>query len=40
MRKLGEPEDIGWAAAYLASELAQFVNGHVMVVDGGASIGF
>lgn len=40
MRKLGAPEDIGWAAAYLVSDLAMFVNGHVMVVDGGASIGF
>ena len=40
MGKLGEASDIGWASAYLASDMAKFVNGHVLVVDGGASIGF
>ena len=40
MAKLGKPEDIGWAAVYLASEAASFVTGVVFPVDGGASIGF
>ena len=36
----GEPEDIGWAAVYLASPAAKFVTGVCLPVDGGASIGF
>jgi gluconate 5-dehydrogenase len=36
----GDPEDIGWAAAYLASPAAKFVTGVCLPVDGGASIGF
>ncbi|HEY0209781.1 glucose 1-dehydrogenase [Acerihabitans sp.] len=40
MKKFGKPADIGWAATYLVSEAAAFVNGHVLVVDGGALIGF
>ena len=40
MAKLGKPEDIGWAAVYLASDAASFVTGVVLPVDGGASIGF
>ncbi len=34
----GEPEDIGWAALYLASDAAAYVNGHVLTVDGGLTI--
>lgn len=37
---LGKPEDIGWAAVYLASDQANFVTGQQLVVDGGVSIGF
>jgi gluconate 5-dehydrogenase len=37
---LGQPEDIGWAAVYLASPAAKFVTGVTLPVDGGASIGF
>jgi NAD(P)-dependent dehydrogenase (short-subunit alcohol dehydrogenase family) len=33
----GTPDDIGEAVAYLASPRAKFVNGHVLVVDGGWS---
>lgn len=40
MKRFGKPEDIGWAATYLASDAASFVSGHVLVVDGGALIGF
>jgi NAD(P)-dependent dehydrogenase (short-subunit alcohol dehydrogenase family) len=40
MAKFGNPEDIGWAAVYLASPAAGFINGVVLPVDGGALIGF
>lgn len=33
--KMGEPEDIAGAAAYLASDDARFVTGTVLTVDGG-----
>jgi gluconate 5-dehydrogenase len=33
----GRPEEIGWAATFLASDEASFVNGHVLLVDGGFS---
>ncbi len=36
----GKPEDIGWAAVYLASPAAKFVTGITLPVDGGNSIGF
>jgi NAD(P)-dependent dehydrogenase (short-subunit alcohol dehydrogenase family) len=32
---MGEPDDIAWAAVYLASEEAKFVTGTELVVDGG-----
>jgi NAD(P)-dependent dehydrogenase (short-subunit alcohol dehydrogenase family) len=38
--RFGTPVDIGWAAVYLSSPAASFVNGVVLPVDGGASIGF
>jgi len=40
MARLGTPDDVGWAAVYLASPAARFVTGVVLPVDGGASIGF
>ncbi len=38
--KFGDPDDVGWAATYLASDAARFINGQVLAVDGGALIGF
>jgi gluconate 5-dehydrogenase len=40
MARLGQPDDIGWAAVYLASPAATFVTGVTLPVDGGASVGF
>jgi len=40
MGRLGQPEDVAWAAVYLASAAGRFVTGIVLPVDGGASIGF
>jgi gluconate 5-dehydrogenase len=36
----GEPEDVGHAALFLASEASKFVNGHVLYVDGGILANF
>lgn len=38
--RMGQPDDIGWAVAYLCSPAAKFVTGTILPVDGGASIGF
>jgi NAD(P)-dependent dehydrogenase (short-subunit alcohol dehydrogenase family) len=35
--RIGKPEDIAAAVRFLCSEDASFVNGHVLVVDGGWS---
>ncbi len=36
----GQPEDVGNAALFLASQAANFVNGHVLYVDGGILANF
>ncbi len=36
----GEPEDVGNAALFLASKAADFVNGHILYVDGGILANF
>ena len=35
LKRLGEPRDVGGAVLYLASDLASFVTGQSLVVDGG-----
>jgi NAD(P)-dependent dehydrogenase (short-subunit alcohol dehydrogenase family) len=34
--RIGEPDDIAGAALFLAGDLAQWMTGHTLVVDGGA----
>ncbi|MDR1860248.1 MAG: gluconate 5-dehydrogenase [Bacteroidales bacterium] len=36
----GQPEDVGNAALFLASKAADFVNGHILYVDGGILANF
>ncbi|MGN6581394.1 MAG: SDR family oxidoreductase [Bordetella sp.] len=38
MGRWGRPEEIATAAVFLASPASSFVNGHVLVVDGGLSV--
>jgi len=35
MRRIGDPEDIGRAVAFLSSEAASYITGAVLYVDGG-----
>lgn len=37
LRRIGEPEDVGWAAVYLASDESKFVTGIELKIDGGMS---
>lgn len=36
----GEPEDIGNAALFLSSKASDFINGHLLFVDGGITANF
>ena len=38
MRRIGEPDEIGGAAVFLASDAGSFVNGHTLVIDGGTVV--
>lgn len=40
MNVLGQPEDIGWTCAFLASPAARYITGQVVLVDGGGATGF
>jgi NAD(P)-dependent dehydrogenase (short-subunit alcohol dehydrogenase family) len=35
--RVGRPEEIGWLTAYLASDKADFIQGCVIDIDGGAT---
>lgn len=37
--RLGEPDEIAHAAAYLVSDYAGFINGECLVIDGGSWLG-
>lgn len=36
----GEPEDVAYAALFLASKASNFINGHILYVDGGIMANF
>jgi 3-oxoacyl-[acyl-carrier protein] reductase len=40
LKRPGKAEDIGYAALYLVSDVANYVTGSVLVVDGGWTCGF
>lgn len=39
MKRLGEPEDVAAAAAFLLSDEASWITGQVLTLDGGLSLG-
>jgi dehydrogenase/reductase SDR family member 4 len=38
IRRIGQPDDIGYAALFLASDKSAYLTGQVMTIDGGAMI--
>jgi 2-hydroxycyclohexanecarboxyl-CoA dehydrogenase len=38
MKRLGEPEDIAYAVAFLASERAGYITGQTLSVSGGLTM--
>jgi len=39
LKRFGRPQDSAWAAVYLASDLAGWVTGQSLIIDGGGLIG-
>jgi len=39
IRRVGDADEIGFAALYLASDESSFMTGEVLVIDGGATLG-
>ena len=39
-KRPGTPEDIGYGALYLASDVSGYVTGNILVIDGGWTCGF
>jgi len=39
IKRVGVPEDIAGGAVYLASDEASYLTGHVLVIDGGWTLG-
>jgi NAD(P)-dependent dehydrogenase (short-subunit alcohol dehydrogenase family) len=37
--RLGRPEEVAWAAIFLASEQANFITGETLYVSGGPNMG-
>jgi 3-oxoacyl-[acyl-carrier protein] reductase len=35
LRRLAEPQEVGWAVRFLASEEAGYITGQTLVIDGG-----
>lgn len=40
IKEFGMPEDIGYTALFLASDVSKYINGVLLPVDGGAAVGF
>jgi NAD(P)-dependent dehydrogenase (short-subunit alcohol dehydrogenase family) len=38
--RAGKPEDVGYLAAFLASEASAYINGQVILLDGGVGVHF
>ena len=36
--RVGRPEDVAWACTFLASDLAGFITGQNLIVDGGMTV--
>ena len=39
MKRIGKPEEVACAVAFLASDEAAYITGQVLRVDGGLSLG-
>ena len=37
-KRIGEPEDIGWSAVWLASDYSDYINGASIFIDGGMTL--